>query len=427
VANLAIVGLGPVGLTTAVAFAAQQHRVLAFDIDSTRRAQVLEGKPPFHEKGLDAALREVLREKRLFVVDTMSEAVRRSSIVFLCVGTPSKPDGRMDAGPLGEAVRSLATAWEDAKRRLVVVKSTVLPGTTDTLVRPILEGANVPFRLAVNPEFLQEGRALEGAMAPDRIVLGIDGPETGRILRALYRSTKCPVLVTDLRTAEAIKYATNAFLATKVSFANELANLCQALGVSYDEVRDGMGLDPRINPRFLVPGVGFGGSCFTKDVRALVAAGRQHGTPAPLLEAVLAQNDVQYQRAIDLLEEELGDLRGKRIALLGLAFKGDTDDVRETRAVPIARTLLLKGAVVVGYDPLAGQAFSRLVPEVKVVGSVTQALEGANGVVLQADWPAFSRLTAKDFLDPMATPVVVDGRRILNPSRMRGVRFRRIG
>jgi len=427
VASLAVVGLGPVGLTTAVAFAAQRNQVFAFDIESSRRKEILGGKPPFHEKGLEAALRKVLREKRLSVVHTMSEALRSSSIVFLCVGTPSKADGRMDEGPLGEAVKSLAAAWQDAKRRLVVVKSTVIPGTTDTVVRPILEGAKLPFRLAVNPEFLQEGRALEGAMAPDRIVLGIDGPETGRVLRALYRSTKCPVLVTDLRTAEAIKYATNAFLATKVAFANELANLCQAFGISYDDVHHGIGLDPRVNPRFLVPGVGFGGSCFPKDVRALVAAGRHRGAEPRLLEAVLAQNEVQYMRSIALLEEELGNLQGKRIALLGLAFKGDTDDVRETRAIPIARTLLSKGAVVVGYDPLAGPAFSRLVPEVKVVGSVTEALEGANGAVLQADWRAFARLTAKDFLAAMATPVVVDGRRILNPKKMRGVRFRRIG
>jgi UDPglucose 6-dehydrogenase len=427
VASLAVVGLGPVGLTTAVAFAAQRNQVFAFDIDPTRRKEILGGEPPFHEKGLEAALRQVLREKRLSVVHTMSEALRSSDIVFLCVGTPSKPDGRMDEGPLGEAVKSLAAAWQDAKRRLVVVKSTVIPGTTDTVVRPILESAKLPFRLAVNPEFLQEGRALEDAMAPDRIVLGIDGPEAGRILRALYGSAKCPVLVTDLRTAEAVKYATNAFLATKVSFANELANLCQALGVSYDEVRDGMGLDPRINPRFLVPGVGFGGSCFPKDVRALVAAGRLRGVETPLLEAVLARNEIQHLRAIALLEEELDDLEGKRIALLGLAFKGETDDVRESRAIPLAQTLLAKGAIVIGYDPLAGPAFSRLVPEVKIVGSAKEALTGADGAVLQADWPAFSQLSAKEFIAWMAAPVVVDGRRILNPKKMQGIRFRRIG
>jgi len=302
-----------------------------------------------------------------------------------------------------------------------------LPGTVDGLVRPILEAANVPFRLGMNPEFLREGRALEDALRPDRIVLGADGPETARILRGLYRSTKCPVFSTDVKTAEAVKYATNAFLATKVAFADELANLCDAFGISYDEVHKGLGLDPRINPRFLVPGVGFGGSCFPKDVRALVAAGRRRGVEPLLLEAVLAQNDVQYLRSIAKLEEELGDLRGKRIALLGLAFKGDTDDLRETRAVPIARTLLSKGALVVGYDPLAGPAFARLVPEVKIVGSAKEALARADGAILQADWPAFSRLTPKDFVTSMATPVVVDGRRILDPKKMRGVRFHRIG
>ncbi|HYY48780.1 MAG TPA: nucleotide sugar dehydrogenase, partial [Thermoplasmata archaeon] len=292
---------------------------------------------------------------------------------------------------------------------------------------PILEGAHVPFRLAMNPEFLREGRALEDALKPDRIVVGADDPATARAVKALYRSAEGPALLTDLKTAEAVKYATNSFLAMKVAYADELANLCQAFGVSYDEVHRGMALDPRINPRFLVPGVGFGGSCFPKDVRALVAGAREHGTSAPLLEAVLAQNEVQYRRAIELLEEELGDLRGRQIALLGLAFKGDTDDLRETRAVPIAKALLGKGALVVGYDPMAGPGFARLVPEVKVVESVADALQGADGAILQADWPAFSRLTAKDFLGTMATPVVVDGRRILDPKKTRGLRFRRIG
>lgn len=426
-ATVAIVGLGPVGLATGIAFATQGHRVIAVEIDADRRAQIVRGKPPFYEKGIESALRKVLRQKRFSVADTMADAVRPAEIVFLCVGTPSRSNGGMDEGPLRDAVTSLVAAWRDGKRRTIVVKSTVVPGTTDGVVRPILETASRPFRLAVNPEFLQEGRALADAMRPDRIVLGVDGPATARILKALYRTAKCPVFVTDLRTAEAVKYATNAFLATKVAFANELANLCQALGVSYDEVHRGMGLDPRINPRFLVPGVGFGGSCFPKDVRALVAAGQERGVQTHLLEAVLAQNDVQYLRSIAILEEELGDLHGKRIALLGLAFKGETDDVRETRAVPIARNLLSKGAVVVGYDPLAGPAFSRLVPEVKVVENVKEALEGADGAVVQADWPAFARLTAKDFLNAMAKPVVIDGRRILDPKKMKGVRFRRIG
>jgi len=427
VASIAIVGLGPVGLCSGVAFATQGHRVVAVDIDSKRRQEIARGKPPFYEKGIEAALRKVLRQKRFSVAETMEEAIGPSTVVFLCVGTPSRSDGSMDDGALRDAVKSLAAAWKDEKRRTVVVKSTVLPGTADGVVRPILEAARRPFRLGVNPEFLREGRALEDALRPDRIVLGADGPETARILKGLYRSAKCPLFSTDVKTAEAVKYATNAFLATKVAFADELANLCDAFGISYDEVHKGLGLDPRINPRFLVPGVGFGGSCLPKDVRALVAAGRRRGAEPVLLEGVLAQNDQQYLRAIARLEEELGDLKGKRIALLGLAFKGDTDDVRETRAVPIARTLLSKGALVIGYDPLAGPAFSALLPEVKIADSAKEALDGADGVVLQADWPAFSRLTAKDFLTAMATPVVVDGRRILDPKKMQGVRFRRIG
>jgi UDPglucose 6-dehydrogenase len=427
VASIAMVGLGPVGLCSGVAFATQGHRVFGVDIDPERRKHIADGKPPFYEKGIEAALQRVLRQGRLSVVETVDEAIAQSSVVFLCVGTPSRADGSMDDSALGDAVTSLAAGWRDEKRRAVIVKSTVLPGTTDHLVRPILEAANRPFRLGVNPEFLREGHALEDALKPDRIILGTDLPETARIMKGLYRSARCPVLLTDFRTAETIKYATNAFLATKVAFADELANLCDAFGVSYDEVHKGLGLDPRINPRFLVPGVGFGGSCFTKDVRALVAAGRQRGAEPRLLEAVLAQNEVQYLRSIAFLEEELGDLHGKRIALLGLAFKGDTDDIRETRAVPIARTLLSKGAFVVGYDPLAGPAFSKLVPEAKIVERAKEALEEADGVILQADWPAFSRLTAKDFLSRMATPVVVDGRRILDPRKMKGIRFHRVG
>ncbi len=427
VATVSIVGLGPVGLTTAVAFATQGHQVTGIDIDERRRSEVARGEPPFYEKGLEGGLKRALRQKRLKIVDRMEDALRASTIVFLCVGTPSKPDGSMDDGPLRDATKSVANAWRDGKARTLVVKSTVLPGTVESVVRPVLEAAGVPFRIAVNPEFLREGRALEDALRPDRIVLGVDRPGTARILRALYRSVRSPVLVTDVRTAESVKYATNALLASKVSLANELANLCDHFGVEYDEVLRGVALDPRINAQFLVPGVGFGGSCFPKDVRALVAAGTANGYRPELFEAVLALNDRQYGRAIAFLEKELGDLAGRRIALLGLAFKGNTDDVRESRAVPIARDLVARGAMVVGYDPAAMDGFSKLVPDVRRAKSVEEALKGADGCILQADWPAFSRLTAKDFVKLMASPVVVDGRRILDPKKMKGVRFHRIG
>lgn len=426
-ARIAVVGLGPVGLASGLAFALQGHAVVGIDVDTDRTGAIARGAPPFYEDGLEEALRAGLKQGRFSVTDRIGTAVPTADYVFLCVGTPSRPDGSMDDRYLQQAARDVAAALPPEGAPVVVVKSTVIPGTTDAVVRPPLEASGRPFHLAMNPEFLREGRAWEDATRPDRIVVGANGPEARTRMRALYADAGCPVVETDIRTAEMIKYATNAFLATKVAFANELANLCQAFGVGYDEVIRAVTLDPRINPRFLVPGVGFGGSCFPKDVRALVAAGRDRGVAPPLLEAVLAQNEVQYLRAIDLLEAELGDVRGMRIALLGLAFKGGTDDLRESRAIPLARTLIAKGAAVVGYDPLANDGFARLVPEAACVASLEQALRGADGCILQAEWPELTKLTAADFLRSMRRPVVVDGRRILDPAKMQGIRFRRIG
>lgn len=419
--------MGPTGLITGVALAVRRHRVLGFDADPKRNKDTARGAAPFYEPGLRQALRETLSTKGFAVAPGLATLVRDSDILFLCVGTPSRPDGSMDDAALSEASHSIADASSDRRTRTIVVKSTVLPGTTESVVRPILEMSGHPFRLGMNPEFLQEGRALKDALAPDRVVLGVDSPATARVLKDLYRFARCPVLVTTIRAAEAIKYATNAFLATKVAFANELANVCEALGVSYDEVHRGLSLDPRISPRFLVPGVGFGGSCLPKDMRALVSAGRGSGVKLSLFPAVLDQNGTQYHRVVELLESEIGNLSGKRIALLGLAFKGGTDDVRESRAIPIASALLKNGAIVVGFDPRAGPNFRKQVPEVQLAESAEEALSGSNGAIFQAEWPEFRRLTAEQFRRWMADPVVVDGRRILDPRKMKGVRFRRIG
>ncbi len=426
-AHLAVVGLGPVGLATSIAFANDGHDVVGADIDENRLASISRGDPPFFETGMAEALQEVLETNRFVVTNDAQEAARQADTIFVSVGTPSLPDGSMDDRLVRRATEDLAKGLQGGTRSTVVVKSTVIPGTTENVVRPILETSGATFGLAVNPEFLREGRAVEDALHPDRIVLGSDGPETAGRLRDLYGKATCPIVETDLRTAETIKYATNAFLATKVAFADELANLCLALDVSYEQVMEAATLDPRINPRFLVPGVGFGGSCFPKDVRALVSAGRTAGENPLLLEAVLDQNETQYLQAINLLQEELDDLKGRRVALLGLAFKGETDDVRESRAIPIAKTLQEMGSVVVGYDPAANANFARVLPSVTLTDSVEEALTGADGCILQADWPEFARLTAQDFLRTMKTPVVVDGRRILDPAMMKGVRFRRIG
>jgi len=427
VASIAVIGLGPTGLATGVALASGGHRVLGVDIDSNRIERIQNANPPFHEAGLKPALRRVIRVGRFRVANVFEPMVSEAEFVFLCVGTPSRDDGSMDDGALKTAATSVAKAAIDKRRRTLVVKSTVVPGTTETVIRPILDSSGAPFRIAVNPEFLREGKALADTLHPDRIVIGAGDSVTAKRIRALYRPAKCPVYLTTLRTAEMIKYATNGFLATKVAFANELANLCDVFGVSYDEVHRGLALDPRINPRFLIPGVGFGGSCFPKDIRALAVAGQAHGYDPSLLRAILTQNDQQFLRAVELLESELGSLRAKRIALLGLAFKGGTDDVRESRAVPIAKALKERGAVVIGYDPVATTNFHKAVPDVVIATSIEEALKDADGCIVQADWPAFAKLSAADFLKPMAAPVVVDGRRILKPNRMKGVRLRRIG
>ncbi|MFQ5803759.1 MAG: nucleotide sugar dehydrogenase, partial [Candidatus Methylomirabilales bacterium] len=270
VTRLAVVGLGPVGLATAIAFVMADHRVVGLDVDAGRVSRVARGEPPFYEAGLQDALLKVLSTRRFAATSDVREALAGVDIVFLCVGTPSGPDGSMDDVFLKEAAEDISRVISDDPRPIIVVKSTVVPGTTEKVVRPILEASDKRFGLGVNPEFLREGHALEDTLHPDRIVLGVDGPDTAKRLRALYAHVACPIVETDLTTAEAIKYATNAFLATKVAFANDLANLCQTFGISYDEVIQAVALDPRVNSRFLVPGVGFGGSCFPKDVRALV-------------------------------------------------------------------------------------------------------------------------------------------------------------
>lgn len=425
--RIAIVGLGPVGLATAVTFTLEGHEVAALDVVSQLVEQIRRGEPPVYEAGLATALQKALATRRLRVTGELAEALPGTDIIFLCVGTPSLPDGSMDDSFLRAATEDVASELDESGNPIVVVKSTVVPGTTERVVHPILRASGKPHRLGVNPEFLREGHALEDSLHPTRIVIGVSEPSAAQDLRELYHPAPCPLLETDLRTAEAIKYATNAFLATKVAFAGEMADLCAVLGVSYDEVIEGVKLDPRVNPRFLVPGVGFGGSCFPKDVRALVSAGKAAGHMPTLLEAVLSQNETQYLQAIKALEDELGNLKGRRIALLGLSFKGHTDDVRESRAVPIARALIERGASVTGYDPKANEKFRAIVPEIQLASSAREALQRADGCIVQAEWPEFIQMEANDFLKPMKTPVVVDGRRILDPAKMVGLRFRRIG
>ncbi len=426
-ARLCIVGTGHVGLVYGVAFALAGHKVRCTDVDARVVENLERGQPTFFEPGLQDALLEARRSGRIaFSTDTLASA-RDADVVFLCVPTPSLADGSIDLSYVVGAAQTVGKGMRSAGGyRVVAVKSTVLPGTTEDIVRPALEKssgkeAGRDFGLAMNPEFLREGSAVQDAMVPDRIVIGALNDKSADVVKSVYASAKCPVMVTDLRTAEMIKYATNAFLATKVSFANELANLCDAFGgIHVDAVVEGMGLDPRINPRFLKAGLGFGGSCFPKDVRALVAGGRARGYEPRVLTAVLELNDRQPLRAIELAEKVIGSLAGKRVAILGLSFKGGSDDVRESRAIPLAKALLEKGANVVGYDPEANDAFRAIVPAVEIAGDAKSALAHADVCIVHNDWPQWRDLRPTDF-SPMDGKVVVDGRRILNREAMKGV------
>ena len=425
--RLCVVGTGHVGLVYGVAFALAGHSVLGVDVNASAIRSLQNGKPTFFEPGLEAALKRAVKSKKITFSGDVRGGVRDAAIVFLCVGTPSRADGSIDTTYLKDAATTVGDGMRSGTRyQVVAVKSTVVPGTTEEIVRPTLEAASGKtagrdFGLCVNPEFLREGSALADATKPDRIVIGTFDRRSGTALGAAYRGLRCKRLTTDLRTAEMVKYATNAFLATKVSFANELANLCDALGgIDVDRVVEGMALDPRINPRFLKAGLGFGGSCFPKDVRALAAAGRARGYEPRVLRAILELNDRQPMRAVELAEQAVGSLAGKRVAILGLSFKGGSDDVRESRAIPLAKALLERGATVVGHDPEANGAFRAEVPAAETAPDVKSALARADVCIVHNDWPHWRGLKAADF-SGMKRKVVVDGRRILNRSAMKGV------
>jgi UDPglucose 6-dehydrogenase len=432
-ARLCIVGTGHVGLVYAVAFALDGHEVVATDVDEKAIASLQKATPTFYEPGLDEMLKKAVRTKRLSFTTDVPAGVAQAEFIFLCVGTPSRSDGSIDLGYVSSAAETIGRGMRSAPgHRVVVVKSTVLPRTTEEVVRPALEKssgkkAGRDFGLCMNPEFLREGTAVDDAMNPDRIVIGALDPQSADALATVYASAACPRLVTDLATAELIKYATNAFLATKVSFANDLANLCDAFGgIDVDRVVEGMALDPRINPRFLRAGLGFGGSCFPKDVRAIVAAGKARGYAPKTFEAALDVNESQPMRAVGFAEKALGSLKGKRIAILGLSFKGGSDDVRGSRALPLAEALLAKGATVVGHDPVANEAFARAVPKADVAPDLERALANADACIVHNDWPQWRALTSADFAG-MRRRLVIDGRRILNRKAMDGVELHVLG
>jgi UDPglucose 6-dehydrogenase len=409
---LGVFGAGWVGLVTGACFAELGHDVVIRDVVASRVEELNAGGLPFHEPGLPELI-ERNRERLTFTLDA-DELKAEARIFFSCVDTPPMPSGEADLAPVWSVVEDLG-APEDAT---LVMKSTVPVGTGER-IRDAL-GAGVGY--VSNPEFLSEGRAIEDFRRPDRVVIGAFDDEQGDRVAALYEGFGAPIVRTSVPSAEMAKLASNAFLATRISFINEIANVSEAVGADVDQVVQGMGLDSRIGTSYLRPGVGYGGSCYPKDLSFLKLLAGNSGYHFQVLTAVIEVNELQKRRVVNKLQEHLGDLRGKTIALLGLAFKPDTDDMRDAPSIVLASRLIAEGADVRAWDPLV-QGHPEL-DGVAIEGSILDAVRGSDAAVIVTEWPELEGLASPETLEAMRTPLVVDGRNLLDPEAVRAAGFR---
>jgi UDPglucose 6-dehydrogenase len=441
--RITVIGTGYVGTVTGACLAYVGHRVTCVDTDSAKIASLQDGKPPIYEPHLDELLRvSTARGLIDFSTDVAGSAVE-SGAIFIAVGTPPQPDGQPDLESLEAAARSIGACLSASRFTVVINKSTVPVGSgnlVEALVREgidaqVCAGTEVRFGVASNPEFLREGSAIADSLYPDRIVVGASSPETIDVMRRLYEplvlqkfeppagvprpASFGPVALhlTSLTSAEMIKYACNAFLAMKIGFANEIANICERVGAEATEVMAGIGLDSRIGSRFLNPGIGWGGSCFGKDILALQHTAREYGYQSLLLQATLEVNSAQRRMVIQKLQEKLYILKGRTIAILGLAFKPDTDDIRDAPSLHIIEQLQQMGARIKAYDPVAMKACREQRPDLKIryAESAREAAAGADALVLTTEWQEFRDLDLPAIAASMATPILVDGRNLYKP------------
>jgi UDPglucose 6-dehydrogenase len=422
--NICVVGTGYVGLVTGACFAEFGNRVTCVDIDHAKIDALRRGEIPIYEPGLDELVERNVKGSRLLFSTDLPATIQDSLVVFIAVGTPQGSDGRADLSFVRDVARTVGENLNSYK--VVVTKSTV-PAGTGRMVRQIIEGARKEdhaFSVASNPEFLREGSAIEDFMRPNRVVLGTDDEMAAAILQDLYRPLyliETPIVVTDVISAEVIKYASNAFLATKISFINEMADLCEAVGADVHVVAKAMGLDRRIGPKFLHPGPGYGGSCFPKDTRAVAELARDHGFDLKIVRAVIDVNDERPGRMMDKIRAALGgSLEGKTVCLLGLTFKPNTDDLRESPALAILDGLLREGAAVRAYDPVAlplVQKEDR--PNTVYCADEYEAAEGAEALIIATEWNQFRGLDLDRLKKLLARPMVLDLRNIYEPEAMR--------
>jgi UDPglucose 6-dehydrogenase len=419
--RICVIGTGYVGLVTGLCLADRGHDVVCLDIDAAKIERLRAGIVPFHEPGLPELLAHVQANGRIHFSTDYGEAIPDAEFVFIAVNTPAGAEGQPDLMAVRAAARSLAAHMSAGT--VIINKSTVPIGTGDLVSTLVARHTDLPFAVVSNPEFLREGSAVADFQNPDRIVLGSQDRAAAERVAALFGDVRCPVLVTDIRTAEMIKYASNAFLATRISYMNEVAAICERLGADVKEVARGMGYDRRIGPHFLDAGIGWGGSCFPKDVRALIHMAAASGSHPQMLRAVVEINRDQRLMVVQKLHALLGDLEDRTVTLLGLSFKPDTDDLRNAPAIEIADFLHHEGCRIRAYDPVANGAARAALPMVELCADPYTAAAGADAVVLVTEWAEFRQLDLPRLRDQMQTPVFVDGRNVFEPDAMRMLGF----
>ena len=423
--KIAVVGTGYVGLVVGACFAENGNTVICVDNDEAKVRALEQGQVPIYEPGLEELVARNRREERLAFTTSLAQAAAASHIVFIAVGTPSGADGAADLTNVLEVAREVAGAIDGYT--IIATKSTVPAGTAARLREVLAAATSQPFSVVTNPEFLKQGAAIDDFMRPDRVVIGADDERAARTMRALYAPftrTGAPIMVMDCASAELSKYAANAMLATRVSFMNEMANICEALGADVDEVRRVIAADRRIGPAFLFPGVGYGGSCFPKDLRALAGLARGNGCESRILDAVEAVNQAQQSRLVARMQAHFGSLAGKTIALWGLAFKPRTDDMREAPSIAIAAGVLAAGGRVAAYDPQAMET-ARTVMDRRVTyaPSAYDVLRGADALAIVTEWNAFREPDFARMRTLMRSPVIFDGRNLFAVEQMQAEGF----
>jgi UDPglucose 6-dehydrogenase len=421
--NISVIGTGHVGLVTGACLAERGHDVLCVDVDRAKIAKLKRGAMTIYEPGLPDLVRRNVKAGRLSFGTTNAEAVAFGKVVFICVPTPPRPDGTADLSFMEAVSRDIAKSLKEF--RLVVDKSTV-PVHTGERVRQVItkyapRGAD--FEVASNPEFLREGAAVQDTLHPDRIVFGVESRRAEMVLREVFEPFKAPILSTDIKSAELIKHASNSFLALKISYANALSALCDLAGADVQMVTRGMGMDRRIGLAFLNPGIGYGGSCFPKDVSAFEAISRELGYDFRLLREVQRLNEEARDLFLKKVERELWIVKGKKIAAFGLSFKPDTDDVRESVALRVVQALVERGAAVRAYDPQAMARAKEMVPGLKTARSPYEAARGADCALLLTEWKEFRELDLAKLKKAMAHPTLIDGRNLYDPEKMKEAGF----